>query len=155
MGKMMSSKFLKTIIFIFAGITAGIALANFSAKDFKHASIIVKRNVQAKPIHINDYKGKQVLALSLKIPDGPKDIEVKMKGAEIQSWYPPPVKMPFYKWMDVDGGRFHGVEPGKRLPLYLIIRQAGCKELEIIDSSDSSIIQTVHVMRGGANAGHH
>ncbi|MDI6744055.1 MAG: hypothetical protein QMD07_01640 [Thermodesulfovibrionales bacterium] len=118
--------------------------------------MILKEGVNPKPIHISNYKGAQVIALSLKNLHHAKDIEVRMDGAAIQIWYPPVVKMPFSKWMEVDGGKFKGVAFGKRLPLYLSINGQGeCKELEIIDSANSSVIQTVHVMRGGADAGHH
>lgn len=149
-------KFFKGAVFVFAGIAVGAAFANFKSPDYRHASVMLKEGVNPKPINIANYDGTQVIALSLKNLQHAKDIEVRMEGATIQSWYPPVVKMPFYKWMDTEGGRFRGVAFGKRLPLYLTINGKGdCGEIEIIDSSDGSIIQTVHVMRGGADGGHH
>ncbi len=149
-------KFLKAAVFVLTGIAVGAAFANFRSPDYRHASVILKEGVNPKPIHISNYEGAQVIALSLKNLQHAKDIEVRMEGATIQSWYPPAVKMPFSKWMEVDGGKFKGVSFGKRLPLYLSINgQSECKELEIIDSAKGSVIQTVHVMRGGADGGHH
>ena len=145
----------KTILFILIGILTGVALARFKTEDYRHASVILKEGVNPKPIHISNYEGAQVIALSLKNLQHAKDIEVRMEGATIQSWYPPVVGMPFVKWAGVDGGRFKGVAFGKRLPLYLTISGNDCKEMEIIDSANGSVIQTVHVMRGGADGGHH
>lgn len=149
-------KFLKAAVFVFAGAAVGAAFANFKSPDYRHASVMLKEGVNPKPISIADHEGVQVIALSLKNLQHAKDIEVRMDGATIQSWYPPVVKMPFSKWMEVDGGKFRGVAFGKRLPLYLTINgKNGCGEIEIIDSSDGSIIQTVHVTKGGSDGGHH
>lgn len=149
-------KFLKAAFFALAGIAVGIAFANFRSPDYRHVSVMLKKGVNPKPVNISNYDGSQVIAVSLKNLQYAKDIEVRINGAAIQSWYPPIVKMPFGKWMEVNGGKFRGVEPGKRLPLYLIIDgQSGCKEMEIIDSSSGSVIQTVHFMKGGSDAGHH
>lgn len=149
-------KFLKAAVFVIAGIAVGALFANFRSPDYRHASVILKEGVNPKPIHISNYNGRQVIALSVKNLHGAKDIELRLKDAEIQSWYPPVIKMPFGKWMEVDAGKFRGVEFGKRIPLYLTINgQSGCRELEIIDSSDGSLIHAVHLMRGGINGGHH
>lgn len=151
----MHKKFLKVLVFVLAGISVGVMFARFNVKDYRHASAVLKRGAAAKPLYINDYNGRQVLALSLKNLQNSKNIEVKMDGAVIQSWYPPVVKMPFYK-MNVEGGRFEGVNYGKRLPVYLVLDgtfEHG--DLEIIDSSNGSLIQTVHVMRGGSDGEHH
>ena len=149
-------KFLKAAVFVIAGIAVGALFANFRSPDYRHASVILKEGVNPKPIHISNYEGAQVIALSLKNLQHAKDIEVRMEGATIRSWYPPVVKMPFSKWMEIEGGKFKGVAFGKRLPLYLTISgQDGCKDIEVIDLSDGSVIQTVYVMRGGADAGHH
>ncbi len=156
----MYRSFLQTALFLIAGITIGIMFANFSSPDYRHASLILKEGINPKPIHISDYKGTQVIALSLKNLQQAKDIEARMDGATIQSWYPPVVRMPFLKSVGVAGGRFKGVAFGQRLPLYLTVSgndfsDNGNKEMEIIDSSTGSVIQTVPVMRGGANGGHH
>ena len=92
-----------------------------------------------------------------KSPACERDIELRMEDATIQSWYPPVVRMPFGKWMEVDGGRFKGVGlRQKAFHLYLTINgQDGCRDIEVIDLSNGSLIQTVHVMRGGADGGHH
>ncbi|HAK89344.1 MAG: hypothetical protein A2077_04660 [Nitrospirae bacterium GWC2_46_6] len=149
-------KFLKTAVFVLAGIAVGALFANFKVHDYRHASLAIKKDADKKTLNISDYNGRQVIAISLKNLQHAKDIEVRMDGATIQSWYPPAVKMPFYKWMEIDGGKFKGVGFGKRLPLYLTINgQGGCKEMEIIDSSNGSVIRTVHFMKGGADAGHH
>lgn len=152
----MYRSFLKIGLFVVTGIAIGIMFANFNVRDYRHASLVIKKDTKTKPLNISDYNGRQVIALSVKNLQGANDIEWRVKDTEIQSWYPPVIKMPFGKWMEVDGGKFRGVEFGKRIPLYLIINgRSGCSELEIIDSSDGSLIQTVHLMRGGSNGGHH
>jgi len=152
----MYRSFLKTAFFVIAGIAIGIMFANFKVRDYRHASLVIKKNAKTKPLHISDYNGRQVIAISVKNLHGARDIELRLKDAEFQSWYPPVIKMPFGKWMEVDGGKFREVEFGKRIPLYLIINgQSGSMELEIIDSSNGSLIQTVHLMKGGSNGGHH
>ena len=124
----MISKFLKTSIFVAAGIAVGIAFAKFNVKDYRHASVSIKKGEVTKPIYISDYSGRQVLALSLKNLQRSQDIEIRADGAEIESWYPPVVRMPFTKWMEVEEGRFRGISFGKRLPLYLTINgKDGCK----------------------------
>lgn len=148
--------FLKTAFFVIAGIAIGVMFANFKVRDYSHASLVITKDAKTKPLHISDYNSRQVIALSVKNLHGARDIELRLNDAKLQSWYPPVIKMPFGKWMEVDGGKFRGVEFGKRIPLYLIINgQNGCQELEIIDSSNGSLIQTVHLMRGGVNGGHH
>lgn len=152
----MNKKTLSIVFFALTGIVIGALFANFRSPDYHHASVMLKDGVKSKPINISNYNGSQVIALSLKNLQHAKDIEVRMEGATIQSWYPPAIKMPFRKWMEVDGSKFKGVSFGKRLPLYLKINgQSECKELELIDSERGSVIQTVHIMRGGADAGHH
>jgi hypothetical protein len=156
MGREVMRKFLKTAVFVFAGIAVGAAFANFRSPDYRHASVMLKKGVNPKPVNISDYAGAQVVALSLKNLQHIKNIEVRAEGAKIESWYPPVVKMPFGRWTEVDGGKFRGVEFGKRLPLYLTIDgQSACKDIEIIDSANGSVIQTVRLMKGGADAGHH
>lgn len=154
--KVVDKNLSKVLFFLLAGIAVGVIFARFSVKDYRHVSVVLKEGTATKPLYINDYDGTQVIALSLKNLQHAKNIEVKMEGATVQSWYPPIVKMPFTRWMEVEGGKFKGITFGKRLPLYLRIDgRSECKELEIIDSSDGSIIQTVHVMKGGADGGHH
>lgn len=151
----MHRKILKIFVFVLAGITTGVMFARFTVKDFRHSSVVLKIDAGAKPIYINDYNGRQVLALSLRNLQNSKNIEVKMDGAVIQSWYPPVVRMPFYK-MNVERGRFEGVNYGKRLPLYLVLDETfEHGDLEIIDSSNGSLIQSVHVMKGGSGGEHH
>lgn len=152
----MDRSLFKVFFFVLAGIAVGVMFARFSVKDYRHVSVVLKEGATTKPININDYDGTQVIALSLKNLQHARDIEVRMEGATVQSWYPPTVKMPFARWMEIEGGKLRGVEFGKRLPLYLILSgKSECRQLEIIDSSDSSIIQTVHVMKGGSDGGHH
>ncbi|MBM3237915.1 hypothetical protein FJZ31_16625 [Candidatus Poribacteria bacterium] len=143
------------ILFVLAGITMGIAFAKFNVKDYRHASINLKKGVEAKPIYISNYDGKQVLAVSMKNFQKAKDIEIRMDGTAVQSWYPPVVRMPFWN-LDFEDGKFKEVVFGKRLPLYLIIDEnTEHGRLEIIDSSDGSLIQTLYVMRGNPDGGRH
>ncbi len=151
----MQRKFLSISLFVIAGLIVGIAFAKFTSKDYKHASIVIKRGEKAKPLYINNYEGKQVLALSVKNLQNAKDIEIKVDDIAIQSWYPPVVRMPFWD-LDFKDGKFSKAAFGKRLPLYLIIDgNVDHKDMEIINSSDGMLIQTVHVMRGKGDGGHH
>lgn len=155
MGQVMRKKFFKTFLFVIAGIVIGTAFARFKVNDYRHASVVIKKGQEAKPLYINEYDGKQVLALSVKNLGYAKDIEIKMDGSLVQSYYQPVVKMPFWD-LYVDGGKFRGAAFGQRLPVYLTI-DAGDdhKNLEVIDSSDNTIIQTVHIMKGKGDGGHH
>ena len=152
----MHAGYLKAALFVLAGIFTGVMFAGFKVQDYQHASIVIGKGGAAKPLYVSDYRGRQVIALSIKNLQSARDIEIKMDGAVVQSWYPPVVKMPYNKWIDVEGGRFRGVDFGKRLPLYLIAdNRKACDEIEIVDLSDGSLIQRVHVMRGGSNDRHH
>lgn len=148
--------FVFRILFIISGLLVGVALARFSVADYKHTSVVIGKGIHKGPLYISDYEGRQVIALSLKNLQRNKDIDIRMDGAEIQSWYPPPVKMPYYRWMDIEDGGFRGIEYGRRLPLYIVLNgdfEHG--DLEIINPSDGSIIQSIHVMRGMDKGDHH
>ena len=152
----MGSNYLKTALFVAAGIAVGIAFAKFRTDDFHHAMLVLKKGPEPKTLYVSRNDGRQVLALSVKNLQGAKDIEVKMAGARVQSWFPPVVPLPFRTWMDVDGGKLRGVEIGDRIPLYIISERAvKCGDMEIIDSSSGALIRKVHVMRGEYNGGHH
>ncbi len=152
----MQAKYLRIALFTLAGIAVGVMFAGFKTRDFRHAMLVIKKDMVAKPLHISSAKGRQVLALSLKNLQSSRDIEIRMNNAAVQSWYPPVVRMPFTRWMEVEGGLFKGVDFGKRLPLYLIVDgSSDCNEMEIIDSSRGALIQTVQIIRGGYDGGNH
>ncbi|MCC6346983.1 MAG: hypothetical protein IT388_07305, partial [Nitrospirales bacterium] len=78
-----------------------------------------------------------------------REIEVRMEGAEIQSWYPPVVRMPFNKGISFESGKFSGVEPGRRIPVYVVFDDDGRdRKIEVIDSADGFVIRTIEVLRG-------
>lgn len=152
----MYARFFKAALFVMSGIIVGALFAKFKTSDYHHAMLVLKKGAEARPLYVSRNDGRQVLALSLKNLQSSRDIEIRMAGADVQSWYPPVIKMPFRKWMEVEGGKFRGVDSGTRLPLYVISDSAvRCGDIEIIDSSNGSLIQTVHVMRGDFNGGHH
>ena len=41
--------------------------AGFKVQDYQHASIVIRKEEAAKPLYVSDYKGRQVIALSMKI----------------------------------------------------------------------------------------
>lgn len=132
-----------------------MAFARFSVNDYRHTSTVIKKDARQGPIYISGSKGRQVIALSVKNLEGAKDIEFRMDGAEIRSWYPPVVRMPFWK-MDIEGSIFRGVGQGRRLPLYLIFESSyEHGYLEIADARDGSLIQKVHIVKGRNEKGHH
>ena len=98
----MHAGYLKAALFVLAGIFTGVMFAGFKVQDYQHASIVIRKEEAAKPLYVSDYKGRQVIALSMKNLQGARDIEIKMDGAVVQRWYPPVVKMPYNKWMDVE-----------------------------------------------------
>ena len=69
-------------------IFTGVMFAGFKVQDYQHASIVIRKEEAAKPLYVSDYKGRQVIALSMKNLQGARDIEIKMDGAVVQSWYP-------------------------------------------------------------------
>jgi len=149
------TRILKGFLFILSGIAVGVAFARFSVKDYHHTSIVIKEDDRQRPVYMSDSKGRQVIALSVKNLTGKRDIGFRVEGAEIQSWYPPVVRMPFWN-IDVEGSIFRGVGQGRRLPLYLIFDTFnGHGYLEIFDARDGSPIQKVHIMEGGNGKGHH
>lgn len=152
----MHKGYLKTSVFIAAGILTGTLFAAFKTPDYRHAMVALKGDKTSRPISIGNYGGKQVLALTIKNLRRAGDVEIRMDGADIKSWFPPVVKMPFYKGIEAEGGRFREIKYGRRVPAYLTISNLpGCGEIGIYDPSDGSLIQTVHVMKGGADGGRH
>lgn len=152
----MKARRIKIVLFALAGVATGVIFAGFGTRDYLHAMAVIKKGMDAKPIHISEHKGKQVIALSLRNLQHSRNIEIRMKDAVIQSWYPPVVRMPFGRRMEVEGGLFRGVDFGARLPLYLVVDgNIHCGAIEIIDADRGTAIQTVQVKRGGGHGGTH
>lgn len=146
---------LKIALFLIVGFAVGAAFARLNFPGFKHAVVTIGKGAESKPLYLNGTGGRQVLALSMKNLQKSRDIEIRMEGADIESWYPPVVRMPFNKRMSVQGGKFKGVEFGKRLPVYVVFNDSGeNRKIEIIDSIDGSLIQTIDVLRGKGNERH-
>lgn len=154
MGRRQVKRRLKIAFFSLAGLAVGAAFAKVDFPGFRHAVIPIRKGA-AKPLYINGEGGRQVLALSMRNLQKSREIEIRMEGASIESWYPPVVTMPYNRGLSVEGGRFSGVEFGKRLPVYVAFNDNGeGRKIEIMDSTDGSLIQSVDVLRGKGNERH-
>lgn len=161
----MGRGWLQTIFFVGIGLMIGALLANFKSNDYRHTSLFLKTEGEIKPLPLNDFPGRQVIALSLKNLQPATDIRLQGEGISIQSWYPPVLPLPFRQWVAVAGGqtgeefRVSGVRFGQRLPLYLIVdgskEGGGCRELVIRNGTNGALLRTVHLMPGGNDGGHH
>ncbi|MDA8165010.1 MAG: hypothetical protein M0017_08270, partial [Desulfobacteraceae bacterium] len=126
-------KTFKIALCLLAGFVIGTVFAKLDFPGYKHVMVMLMKG-EAKPIYINGDGGRQVLALTIMNHQQARDIEVRMDGAEIQSWYPPVVKMPFSRELLVEGGKFRGIEHGKRLPVFVAYNDNGEKrKIDIID----------------------
>lgn len=159
-----SLAWLKTACFVGLGMIIGALFANFKSNDYRHASLLLKAPGEAGPLWLNDFSGRQVIALSLRNLQPITDLRLQGEGIAIRSWYPPPLPLPFRPWLTITGGktgeefRANGVRFGQRLPLYLIVEGSeddGCRELTIRNGADGSLLRTVHLMPGGNDGGHH
>jgi len=157
-------KWLKTALAVIAGMAAAILFANFKTGDYRHQMLALKPGGGARPLSLNDYSGRQVIALSLRNFLPVTDLRLQGEGLTIQSWFPPPLPLPLGRRLmvadDPDGRglRLRGVKTGQRLPLYLIVEGGGetaCRELEILNGADGSLLQTVHLMPGDNDGDHH
>lgn len=147
-------KFFKIALCSLAGLAVGVTFANLSSPGYKHGMVMLMpgKGAEAKPFYFNGNNGRQVLALSVKNHQRSKNIEFRMEGAEMQSWYPPVIRMPFSHGVSFDAGKFKGVDFNKSLPVYVVFDDDGTnRKLEIIDSTTGSLIQTVDVARGKGN----
>lgn len=164
MGRSRLKTGLKTALFVGLGLVVGSLFANFKSNDYRHASLLLKANGEVGPLAINDYSGRQVVALSLRNLQPATDFSLQGEGIAIQSWYPPALPLPFRPWLTISGGaggeefRVKGARFGQRLPLYLIVEAGeagGCRELTIRNNADGALLRTVHLLPGGDNGGHH
>lgn len=146
----------KTALCIIAGLAVGAAFSKVEFPGYKHVMAMVRKGAEAKPVYIGEGGGRQVLALTVKNLTDSKEIEIRMDGASIESWYPPVVAMPFSRVPSFEGGRFSDAA-GKRLPVYVTFNDdGGDRKIEIVDSTDGSIIQTMDILRGkGDERQHH
>ncbi len=145
----------KVICCSLAGLAFGAALANLKLPGYKHAMVTIARDAGPGYLSLNGGGGRQVLALTMKNLQPSQEIEIRMRGAEIESWYPPVFKMPFSRWMSVDGGRFRGIEFGRGLPVYVSFNDTGGNgRLEIVDLSDGSLIRAIEIGRGSGHERH-
>jgi hypothetical protein len=101
-------------------------------------------------------KGRQVLALSIVNASGARDIEVRLAGSRITSWLPAVVRIGPRAGIGFFDGKFTGVPPGRKLPVYAVLgadQERG--RLEIIDTSDGSLIRAADIVRGRGHGLHH
>ena len=140
---------------LLAGLATGTAFANLHLPGYKHAVVMVRKGAAATVLYIDGRGGRQVLALSLKNLQKSKEIELRMPGGKIESWYPPIFPLPFSRWITVAGGRFKGLQSGQRLPVYVVFDDTGeNRKLDVLDGTDGSLIQTVAVLRGRSHEYH-
>jgi hypothetical protein len=151
----MSRRFQK-ILFIAVGVAVGVLFARFTTGDYLHGMIVLKENAKLKPLFMGKTPGKKTLALSIRNEQGSPDITITVKGGEVKSFYPPPVVLPFHKWIAVQGGAFRGLRHGMRLPLYVTLDCAEHDyELVFARASDGKVINTVPILTGENHGTHH
>ena len=149
---------LKWVAFTVIGIGVGVVFANFRVPDYYHATVVLKEGGDSKPIYISENKGTKILALSVKNLQDSRDIEIKVTGGIIHSSYPPPVILPFRKWISVEGNVFRGLRYGMKLPLYVVLDGEGKSyELSFVRVTDGKPIKKVSIMAGGkfTHGSHH
>lgn len=145
----------KVALCLLAGLAFGAAAANLRLPGYKHATVTIAKGAGPASLSLNGGGGRQVLALSIKNLQSARNIEIRMEGAEIESWYPPVFKMPFSRWMSVEGGKFKDVEFGRRLPVYVAFNDNGeNRRMEIVDSADGSLIREIDIVRGDSHERH-
>ena len=136
-----------------AGLAAGTAAASLRFPGYKHAMVQLAPGTQAGPIHI-DGSRRQLLALSLS-GLAVRNVEVRMQGARIGSWYPPAIRLPFSKVPSFSDGIFRDVGPDRKLPVYVAFDSDGTgRSIDFVNAKDGTLIKSVAVMRGGADGGH-
>lgn len=139
----------KILFCALAGLAFGAALANLRLPGYRHATVTIAKGAGPGTLSLNGGGGRQVLALSMKNLQSSRDIEIRIPGAEIESWYPPVFRMPFSRWMSIEEGSFKGVEFGRRLPVYVAFNDNGkSRKMEIVDSADGSLIREIDIVRG-------
>ena len=138
-----------------AGLAAGAGAAGLSFPGYLHAMVALGPGARSAPLRI-DGSRRQTLALSLTGLGAVREVDIRMPGAEISSWYPPVVRLPFNKVPYFSGGRFLGVEPGRKLPVYVAFEDDWTvRSIEILDAADGSLISSVAVTHGRADGQHH
>jgi hypothetical protein len=156
MGRPVMRKLYRIPLCLLAGLAFGVAAANLHFTGYRHAMVTISRGAKPETLSFRGSGGRQVLALTVKNMQPSRNIELRMQGAEIESWYPPVFTMPFARWMSVEGGKFRGVEFGKRLPVYVAFNDNGrSRSMEIIDSTDGSLIRAITLARGDGYERHH
>jgi len=145
---------LRLLVCALAGLGAGAALAGLKFPGYLHAQVALGPGAQAGPLLI-DGSRRQFLALSLTGLKDTQALAVRMKGAEIGSWYPPAVRLPGGGAPDFSGGTFSGFGPGRKLPVYVAFEAAGdAREIEFVDALNGRVLRSVAVVRGNGHAGH-
>ncbi|MBZ0155337.1 MAG: hypothetical protein K8I29_03870 [Alphaproteobacteria bacterium] len=145
----------RAVFSLLVGLAVGTVFAKLSFPGYTHATVVIRKGGAPKPLSLNGTGGRQVLALSMKNLQKSREIGIRMEGAEIQSWYPPVVRMPFNKGISFEEGIFSGVEPGKRIPVYIVFTDNGKnRKIEVVDPTEGSLIQTIDILRGQGDAEH-
>ena len=145
-----------SIAFIAAGITAGILLANFRSKDYIHGSLVLKEEPRPKPVMIGKEGGRKTVALSLKNFQYAESVQITMAGGTIRSSFPPPVVLPFRKWISFKDQTLGGLQYGQRIPLYVTL-DGNRSHYTLIFSrgSDGKVIQKIPFISGEAHGKSH
>lgn len=144
------------IIYMAMGIIIGTLFANFKASDYFHGMLALKEGGDTQPLYIKPGEGKRTLALSVRNQQDSPDVRITVDGGSVMSPYPPPIRLPFRKWVSVRDNIFSGLRNGMKFPLYVVLdgkREA--YELSFVRVADGSIINKVPILRGDGHATHH
>ena len=133
------------------GLAAGAGLAGFKFPGYLHASVAL--NGPEKTLSI-DGERRQFLALSVTGLQATRELEVRMHGARIGSWFPPAVRLPYGDTPVFSAGKFSGFGPDRKLPVYVGFDSGRCSAIDFVDAASGKLLRTVKIVRGGADAGH-
>lgn len=144
-------KGLRAALCALGGLAAGTGLAATKFPGYLHASVAL--DGPEKPLSIDGGR-RQFLALSVTGLQDTRELEVRMPGAEIGSWFPPAVRLPYGKAPAFSAGRFSGFGPDRRLPVYVGFDGGSGASIDFVDAASGRLIRTVRIVRGGADGGH-
>jgi hypothetical protein len=140
---------LKSAALVAAGISIGILVANFKPADYIHGSVVLKEKGQTMPVMIGLGEGRKTVALSVKNLQAAEDVRLTIDGGTIRSTFPPPIVLPFRKWIGFKDNTFQGLRYGQRVPLFITLGGGRCSyELVFSRGSDGKLIKTIPLISG-------
>jgi hypothetical protein len=146
----------RVFAFVMAGIAVGILLANFRSRDYIHGMLVLKADGDPKPLMIGQEGGRKTVALTLKNLQPSDTVQLTMAGGTIQSLVPPPIILPFSKWISFKDQTLRGLQYGQRIPLVITLDgKRPHYELIFSRGSDGKVIKTIPLMSGEAHGKNH